>query len=176
MRKNTSLSSAVAMLFFAVLVLAIPSWFKNYDGLSGYVLIATPELDDPNFRQTVILITEHNLFLARGYVLNRRQPEQESKPYQRWGGPLAPEHVRILTSTGGQKSTAVPNTLLYTRLPDPLYDRSEDDIFLHGYAAWSWTQLEDEIEAEKWKIRLFTPDILDIPLPVMWEDLWAESL
>ena len=41
------------------------------DSLRGQLLVASPSLLDPNFRRTVILVTEHNEDGAAGLVLNR---------------------------------------------------------------------------------------------------------
>ena len=42
------------------------------DSLKGQLLLASPALFDPNFRRTVVLVTEHNEEGAAGLVLNRR--------------------------------------------------------------------------------------------------------
>jgi len=39
--------------------------------LTGQLLVASPGLYDPNFRRTVVLVTEHNEDGAAGLVLNR---------------------------------------------------------------------------------------------------------
>src|SRR5256885_16944378 len=44
------------------------------DSLRGHLLIASPSLLDPNFRRTVVLVTEHNDEGAAGLVLNRPSP------------------------------------------------------------------------------------------------------
>ncbi len=41
------------------------------DSLKGHLLIASPQLSDPNFTRTVVLIAEHNDEGAFGVVLNR---------------------------------------------------------------------------------------------------------
>ena len=41
------------------------------DSLAGRLLVATPELDDPNFRETVVYIVHHDQGGAMGLVLNR---------------------------------------------------------------------------------------------------------
>lgn len=41
------------------------------DSLRGHLLLAAPSLFDPNFRRTVVLITEHTDDGAMGLVLNR---------------------------------------------------------------------------------------------------------
>ena len=40
--------------------------------LKGRLLLASPALFDPNFRRTVVLVTEHTEEGAAGLVLNRR--------------------------------------------------------------------------------------------------------
>ena len=57
----------------------------------GVVLIATPALRDPNFRQTVILLCEHGPEGALGVVLNR--PDRDE--YHRG----SPSHARAGGST-----------------------------------------------------------------------------
>src|SRR3954447_26245495 len=41
------------------------------ESLAGQLLIASPGLEDPNFRRTVVLVTEHGDEGAMGIVLNR---------------------------------------------------------------------------------------------------------
>src|SRR5947208_13428928 len=41
------------------------------DSLRGSLLIAAPQLLDPNFRRTVVLVAEHNEEGAMGVILNR---------------------------------------------------------------------------------------------------------
>ena len=47
---------------------------REVDTLEGQLLIASPALLDPNFRRTVVLITEHSNDGAAGLVLNRPSP------------------------------------------------------------------------------------------------------
>ena len=44
------------------------------DTLQGSLLIASPSLLDPNFRRTVVLVTEHSEDGAAGLVINRPSP------------------------------------------------------------------------------------------------------
>ena len=43
----------------------------SMDSFRGQLLIASPALLDPNFRRTVVLVTEHGEEGAAGLVLNR---------------------------------------------------------------------------------------------------------
>ena len=45
--------------------------FQEGDTLTGKVLVATPELLDPNFQKTVVYIVEHGASGALGMVMNR---------------------------------------------------------------------------------------------------------
>ncbi len=45
------------------------------DGLSGKLLIATPEMPDPRFAETVIFMVKHDASGAMGLVLNRPMGE-----------------------------------------------------------------------------------------------------
>ena len=49
------------------------------DTLQGNLLIASPSLLDPNFKRTVVLITEHTAEGAAGLVINRPSPSPVSE-------------------------------------------------------------------------------------------------
>jgi len=84
----------------------------------GRLLVATPELTDPNFFRTVVLVLEHNADGAFGIVLNRPTRAPYDGPLGRWvelaappavvfiGGPVQPDAVITLgalapPATGG---------------------------------------------------------------------------
>src|SRR5688572_7000447 len=72
------------------------------DVLKGRLLVATPNLGDPNFERTVVLILEHGPEGALGVVLNRPSDLDLAEPLPEWaraaahppvvfiGGPVAP--------------------------------------------------------------------------------------
>jgi putative transcriptional regulator len=78
------------------------------DSLRGNLLIAGPDLFDPNFRRVVVLVGEHTEEGALGVVLNRPSPAtvEEIVPALAdvagpgellfFGGPVQPEAVVIL--------------------------------------------------------------------------------
>ncbi|MGM0421594.1 MAG: YqgE/AlgH family protein [Pseudomonadota bacterium] len=175
MKKYNIPVTGILLLVLAGFMLSVPGWIRNYDGLAGHVLMASPQLNDPNFQKTVVLITEHNPLMARGYVLNRPLSDSEDGDYRRWGGPLAPDDVHILTHNNSAEAKPVAETGLYTVAPDPHYDRSEADLFLSGYASWGIGQLEAEIEAGDWQVRVLTPDILEQPYQEIWSNLQEEQ-
>ena len=57
------------MLFDAAL--SKPEDARPGASLAGQLLVATPEMSDPRFRHTVILMVQHNKDGALGIVINR---------------------------------------------------------------------------------------------------------
>ena len=77
---------------------------SKFIGVAPSLLISMPQLTDPNFRQTVILLCEHAAQGAFGLVLNRRTetaassvvhlspPVEIDNGLELWiGGPVDPE-------------------------------------------------------------------------------------
>ena len=71
--------------------------------MKGKLLVATPDLEDPNFFRTVVLVLDHTDEGAVGVVLNRPSGAVVSDPLPAWaqlaaepavvfvGGPVQPE-------------------------------------------------------------------------------------
>src|SRR6266576_2272217 len=97
------------------------------DTFQGQLLIASPSLLDPNFRRTVVLVTEHNEEGAAGLVLNRPGPAPVSDLVplvndgeQVWlGGPVQQNAVLVLGEFLDPDDAAVP---LFGRLGFPALD------------------------------------------------------
>ena len=93
---------------------------SEVESLQGKLLIASPSLVDPNFRRTVVLVTEHNDEGAAGLVLNRPSPAPvaeivpQLEPLvdvgdQVWvGGPVQPNAVLVLGEFLDPDDAAVP--------------------------------------------------------------------
>jgi len=90
------------------------------ESLSGHLLVASPALLDPNFRRTVVLVTEHTEEGAAGLILNHPSPVEvaaavpQLEPVvddddQVWvGGPVQPEAVLVLGEFLDPDDAAVP--------------------------------------------------------------------
>ena len=123
------------------------------ESLRGHLLIASPALLDPNFRRTVVLVTEHTDDGAAGLVLNRPSlvevaaavPQLEElvdADEQVWvGGPVQPEAVLVLGEFLDPDDAAVP---LFESLGFPSLDEPEEIVpattrrrVFPGYAGWS---------------------------------------
>jgi putative transcriptional regulator len=96
--------------------------------LKGQLLIASPSIHDPNFRRTVVYMTEHGEEGAMGLVLNRAAETTvgEAVPDLAWladedavvhvGGPVAPQSVVVLAEFEEDVFTPEPEELWSTVL------------------------------------------------------------
>ena len=159
------------------------------ESLQGKLLIASPSLLDPNFRRTVVLVTEHTDEGAAGLVLNRPSPAPVAEivpqleplvddDEQVWvGGPVQPNAVLVLGEFLDPDDAAVP---LFGALGFPSLEEPEDvaastvrrRVFA-GYAGWEAGQLEDELERDDWIVEPSQPDDAFTEAP---GELWADVL
>src|SRR5690348_11384764 len=101
--------------------------------LQGQLLVASPALLDPNFRRTVVLITEHTEEGAAGLVLNRPSEAEVAEAVPQlevladdgehvWvGGPVQSNAVLVLGEFVDLDDAAVPlfGSLGFPALDDP---------------------------------------------------------
>ena len=158
--------------------------------LAPSLLVSMPQLNDPNFHQTVILLCKHDEDGAFGLVMNRRTETSASEVvrlsppvdcdngWELWvGGPVEPERGWILMGTEPSNAESIcvcdgvylsTSPLLLRRFlqqPPPLRTR-----LLTGYAGWGAGQLDAELAASSW----LTTDvdlaiIFDTQAASMWE-------
>jgi putative transcriptional regulator len=156
--------------------------------LEGRLLLASPQLSDPNFARAVVLLIQHNDDGALGLVLNRptsktiselwRQvgeaPCESHRPVH-LGGPVSGPLMAVHTRDGLAEMEIVPGVFFAARKPnlDQLVHQDEDyyKVFI-GHAGWGPGQLEGEIEQGAWRSMDATPhDIFDEA-----DDLWMRLL
>jgi putative transcriptional regulator len=159
------------------------------ESLRGHLLVASPALLDPNFRRTVVLVTEHTEDGAAGLVLNRPSlvevavavPQLEElveEDEQVWvGGPVQPEAVLVLGEFLDPDAAAVP---LFDSLGFPSLDDPEEIVpattrrrVFAGYAGWGAGQLEEEIADEDW---ILEPALADDAFTEEPDELWHDVL
>lgn len=159
------------------------------DTFHGHLLIASPSLLDPNFRRTVVLVTEHGDEGAAGLVLNRPSPAPVAEIVPQLeplvddgeqvfvGGPVQPNAVLVLGEFVDPDDAAVQ---LFGSLGFPALDEPEEIVpvttrrrVFAGYAGWGAGQLEDELEREDWILEPALPDDAFTDEP---EALWADVL
>ena len=160
------------------------------NGLAPSLLVSMPQLTDPNFSQTVVLLCEHGPDGAWGLVLNRptgktaanavqlMPPPTGDSGLELWvGGPVEPQRGCLLLSEPPQGEEAV-------RIADGLYISVSADLLrrliegpqaprtrlLMGYAGWGPGQLDDELTESSWLFSDIALEIVfDTAPSVMWE-------
>ena len=155
--------------------------------LRGQLLVASPSLLDPNFRRTVVLVTEHGDEGAAGLVLNRPSesavgevvPELDelADPAECvWvGGPVEQNAVLVLAEFEDPEESPVN---VFGDLGFVALDRDDpapvrrSRVFA-GYAGWGGGQLEAELAREDWIIESAEPD--DV-FTADGEQLWSDVL
>ncbi len=158
--------------------------------LAPVLLVSMPQMRDPNFSKTVVLLAEYSANGAFGLVLNRRMDEParsivtadepldiHPSMFLYTGGPVDPTRAWILTANDmldpdalevltGVYLSASP-TLVRKTLetpPDPLVR------MVVGYAGWGAGQLDVELAEGSWLLAPVQADLIfEISVDKMWE-------
>jgi len=167
--------------------------------LTPALLLAMPQMQDPNFARAVVLLCEYGPDGAMGFVVNRPTdinaadavhldpPLVGDSGIHLWaGGPVEPHRGFLLLSSdpdidGAESvgdgfhitaSLAVLRRILEAEPDDEDVRRSR--LFL-GYAGWGPGQLDGELEASAWLTAPAEPTIVfDTDPSCMWERaIWS---
>ena len=163
------------------------------DSLKGKLLIASPSIYDGNFRQTVVLIAEHNDDGAMGVVLNRPSETSigEAAPQLSSvtdagdpvyvGGPVQPSSVIVLAEFEDPADAAL--TILgdigFVGVGSELDDVGERvrraRVFA-GHSGWAPEQLEAEMERDDWIVEAAARDeIFSADAGELWQQVLARK-
>ncbi len=160
---------ASALFFARVAVIAD----ETSDTIAGQLLVASPEMKDPRFVETVIYMVKHNAAGALGLVINRPLAKGSMQDLLKglgseikgargeivihYGGPVSPAEGFILhtddvlldTSTKVKDGLAVTSDV---KLLDAMSRGKgpRQALVIMGYAGWAPGQLEAELKAEAW--------------------------
>lgn len=167
----------------------------NETNLAPGLLIAMPQLLDPNFTRSVVLMIEHNEQGSFGLVINQPSPikavELLSSLEMVWrgdddavvwsGGPVSPTtgwvlHEPVPGLSGAGTTTVAPGVALSSS-PDrlrALADRPPGRIrLLLGYSGWGAGQLAGEMARGSWLHADVDPALI---FDVDPEDMWTEAV
>ncbi|REE98627.1 YqgE/AlgH family protein [Thermomonospora umbrina] len=148
------------------------------DGIAvGRLLVATPQLDDPNFRRSVVLVVEHDTVEGTlGVVLNRPTEVPVDRVLPPWaelatgpsvvfqGGPVALDSALALARIPGEDEplgwraldgdTDVGRVgLVDLDAPPGLISAEVIQLRVFaGYAGWGVGQLESEVDDGAWYV------------------------
>jgi putative transcriptional regulator len=185
-----------------ILVLALLAFCPAFEARAqetlepGSFLVASRELRDPNFRETVVLIVEHNRRGgALGLIVNRPSevtlsqllPELEAargEDHVYRGGPVDPMQVTLLMRSSEPESDGAhpaqhvfedvyfssSRGLLQWLATDP--EPTERFRVFAGHSGWAPGQLEMEIEAGGWHVlKGDAAAIFEEPSDMIWPRL-----
>jgi putative transcriptional regulator len=162
--------------------------------LAGSFLVARPQLQDPNFRRTVVLILAHNADGAFGLVVNR-PAKAEGLPWPLFvGGPCPSPGLMMLhghpewveSADAADESEAEKGPAPAPEVAPGLFIGNAASLekagaapgeerrfrVFSGYAGWSGGQLEGELAAGAWALAAASGDTLfETPFEDLWERL-----
>lgn len=165
------------------------------DSLKNQILIAMPQLEDPNFDHSITYILEHNEDGAMGLTLNRPVAISYEDVLEDMGihlttaigprhrvvagGPVQMEAGFILHPPMAQSDYAstivLRPDLSLTTSRDILEDIAagkgpEQSLMALGYAGWSAGQLESELVQNSWlSVPASSEIIFDVPFDLRWQ-------
>jgi putative transcriptional regulator len=157
------------------------------ESLEGQLLLASPQLVDPNFVHSVVLLVEHNDMGAWGLVLNRptgitvqelwkqvgESPCENQSPVH-IGGPVGAPVMAIHTDVELSEMEIFNGIFLAAKKQhlDALVRQPGQFKVFTGNAGWGPGQLEGEIEQGAWKaVPARLEDIFDAG-----DDLWQRLM
>nr|WP_068889325.1 YqgE/AlgH family protein [Pedobacter panaciterrae] len=158
----------------------------------GKLLISEPFLMDPNFKRSVVLITEHQEEGTVGFILNQRSalvlsdliPELDQADFPVYiGGPVGTDTVHFLhrcfdkLHDGEEIAKGIywgGNFEALKILISNGFIKPNEIKFFIGYSGWGVEQLKDELRENTWIVSDTYHS--DVVFSNDEEDLWREVI
>jgi putative transcriptional regulator len=157
------------------------------------MLIAMPQLVDPHFNQTVVLMIEHGPRGSLGLVLNRPVDitcgevgesqscvvaDEKISERVHWGGPVESQRGFVLHTSAAidERTEILPGVFLSISAPSLhalLSDGASKMRLCLGYAGWGSGQLDEEIRQSGW---LYTEPLSATIFHENSDVVWDETL
>jgi putative transcriptional regulator len=160
------------------------------ESLEGHLLAAVPQLQDPNFVRSVLLMIQHNQEGAFGLVLNRpigktvqelwrevgSSPCHSTQPIF-LGGPVPGPLMALHPKSDLAEIELLPGLFFSAKKPHldalVLDDAPTCKIFV-GHAGWGPGQLENELNEGAWRSMKATPEYVFTKQEDLWETVLRE--
>ncbi len=158
---------------------------------NGNLLVSEPFMQDPNFRRSVVLITETGEEGAIGFILNQKSnlmikdlmADCNSEFSVFIGGPVAPDTLHFIHSCYHKLNSGVEiaegvywggNFETLQILLDQGHINSTEIKFFVGYSGWGEGQLNSELQQNSWLVAdKFNPAVIFVEDE---ENLWREVI
>ncbi|HUK60332.1 MAG TPA: YqgE/AlgH family protein [Stellaceae bacterium] len=198
MARARLLAPILALAAAALLLAARPQGDEKEGpaSLAGQFLIAAPDMGDPRFAETVILMVHHDETGAFGIVINRpvetrslasllealgdKDPSAKGDVQIYAGGPVEPAIGFVVHSAEYRRAgtLAIDGQVAVTSNPEVLRDMGAgkgpaQSLVAFGYAGWGPGQLENELAQHAWFTEPEDPKLVFDPDRA---DLWKKAL
>lgn len=158
-------------------------------GLAGSLLIAHPNLFDPNFRRTVLIISANDFQEGSfGLIVNRSAEKTVSDflPAKELGilaqvpvflgGPVGQDQLTFAAFEWEDDSLQVRTHLMIEEARALAEDDPSSVRAFVGYAGWSKGQLEGELAQKAWLVQKPDRDVLDLEkCKALWRTIMREQ-
>lgn len=158
---------------------------------TGSLLISEPFMMDPNFKRSVVLLSEHTDEGTVGYVLNQKSdflvkdlvPDFEGADYPVYvGGPVGNDTLHFIHRCYDRMNSGTEiahgiywggNFETLKLLINGGQVREDEVMFFVGYSGWDVGQLDTELEQNSWLVtNNYNPDLLfDDEEENLWKDI-----
>lgn len=161
--------------------------------LNGQLLVASPSMGDPRFRETVIVMIRHSRDGAMGLIVNRAAGQEPLENLLKAfgddggsiagsvpvyvGGPVQKELAFVLHGKDYRRAGTMDVTgeIAMTSNKDIVRDIAAKTgpkkfLLVFGYAGWGPGQLEGELAGNHWYTAPIDPALVfDMPREKVWE-------
>lgn len=156
----------------------------------GNALIAEPFMQDPYFKRSVVLLTDHSSDGSTGFILNHplnvRLNELLPDPIPDFdapiflGGPVQPQSLFYIHQLEELEGKETINENLYW---DGNFEQLKAILtkggalpgrvrFFLGYSGWESQQLQNEIDAESWLIHSISElNVMNTQTQYLWKNM-----
>jgi len=166
------------------LLAAIPAVAQREAPPNCILLVAKPSLTDPNFRETVVLVTQAPDASTVGVILNRPagKPHEKTGEPMYTGGPVMPQ-VTVALFAADRAPVASFQVLqgiylsMHPQNVDALPFRPGQRLrFFMGFAGWAPNQLQRELQLDAWFVLPVTEEILfRADTRGLWKELFDKA-
>ncbi len=160
------------------------------ESLEGHLLVASPQLLDPNFARSLVLLIEHNAEGAFGVIINRPVSKTLQEVWREVGS--SPCHSRRPIYLGGPvpgpllalhdrpdlaETEPLPGVYLAAKKQHldalVLTEESAYKVFI-GHSGWGAGQLENEMREGAWRSLPATAELVFSTNDDLWESVFRE--
>jgi putative transcriptional regulator len=154
---------------------------KVGDNLTGSLLVAHPDLRDPNFRRTIIFLSQHSPEEgATGFVLNRPiefTAKRGPKAQAFFGGPVDAGKTMLASLQWRENPSMVAFRAFNGNEEEESRQGWENGLrFFAGYSGWSAGQLEQELQQNAWLVVTPSRELIEMKSPdTAWKKIMRDS-